>query len=224
MVEPLDFPPNLTAGPMLDLVEQIQVIGTDVAQVRNQRGLPPLTCPAGYPTAPILIGQEWLRREHSPPRIVLVPTYMRNAPGSAMGVQPMVGLASQKPTKVFWRAIIGFDAHLWGDPDPQAINPLFDFNTTIELYRELLGAFVRQMGGIPNMAIGEGHWDQPTDDKRLGRLLVVPVGFYADITDEPYILAPWATKAASGVQVHATVAVQFPDGTSTSSGVIIAPP
>jgi hypothetical protein len=225
MVAPLTYDPNLAAGPMLDVVAQISAVALDIQSVRHSRGLRPLVCPPGYQTAPILMGQEWLRREHAPPRIVLVPTHLRNSGGSALGIQPMAGLISERPLKVFWRAIIGFDAHLWGDSDVTAINSLVDFNTTIELYRELLGAMVRVQGGIPNVSIGEARWDQPTDDRRAGRLLVVPIGFYADITDEPYVVVPWATQSTSGLQASITVTETVPDGSSsTSSGFIIAPP
>jgi hypothetical protein len=113
---------------------------------------------------------------------------------------------------------------LWGDPDLTSVNNLQDFDTTIELYRELLGSFVRVLGNVPNVSIGEARWDQPTHDRRFGRLLIVPVGFYAAITDEPWISLPYATSTTAGVQVNATVVEDFPDGSSTSSGVIVAPP
>jgi hypothetical protein len=225
MVAPLTYDPNLAAGPMLDVVAQISAVALDIQSVRHSRGLRPLVCPPGYQTAPILMGQEWLRREHAPPRIVLVPSTIPTSPARPMGMQPITDHISKRPLKPFWRALIGFEAHLWGDSDVTAINSLADFNTTIELFRELLGALVRQTGGIPNVLIGEARWDQPTDDRRAGRLLIVPIGFYADITDEPYVVVPWATQSTSGLQASITVTETVPDGSSsTSSGFIIAPP
>lgn len=88
----------------------------------------------------------------------------------------------------------------------------------------MLGALARNLGNVPNLRIGDARWDQPTDDKRYGRALILPFGFMADISDEPWITAPWATQSTSGVQVSATVIETFPDGTSTTSGVIVAPP
>jgi hypothetical protein len=118
-----------------------------------------------------------------------------------------------------------FDAHIWGDVDPSGANPLYDFNTTLELYRELVGAFWRQLGGAPSLEHGESRWVQPTDDRRLGRMLVAPIAFFADLTDEPYVLLPYSTATSPGVQAHVTVEETSPDGSSTISvGPIIAPP
>ena len=222
MVQPITYPDYVTTGPMLTVVDTMSQLASDIASVRKARKLKPLVCPPGFPTAPIMIGQEWVRREQTPPRIVLVPTGIRNSPGAAIGIQPMAGDISQRPLKVFWRGIIMFDAHLWGDPDPSSQNSLFDFDTTIELYRELLGSMVRVQGGIPNVSIEQARWDQPTEDRRLGRLLIVPIGFYADISDEPYVVVPWATQSTSGLQADITVSEL--NGSSTNSVVIVAPP
>lgn len=124
----------------------------------------------------------------------------------------------------FWRGHLHFDVHLWGDPDPTGQNPLWDFSTTTELYREFVIAWAQNLGNIPNVNIGEGVWRQPTDDKRLGRLLVVPVAWAADISQEPWIVLPYATSTTDGVQVDTTVEMSFPDGSTSVAGVIVAPP
>ena len=82
----------------------------------------------------------------------------------------------------------------------------------------------RTLGNVPNCKIGEAFWRQDTNDDRDGRLLIVPISFAADISDEPYIFLPWATGTTSGVQAHITVEADFPDGMSTDVGIIIAPP
>jgi hypothetical protein len=114
---------------------------------------------------------------------------------------------------------------LWGDPDPTGVNPLLDFNSTIELYRELLGAMYRNLAGAPNVQIGEFVWDQPSNENRLGRLLKGHVAFAVDITDEPYTIVPFANPGVPGTSVEAvvTVAAVFPDGSSTVTGSIVLP-
>lgn len=124
----------------------------------------------------------------------------------------------------FYRGLIGFDAHLWGDPDPASTNPLYDFNTTIELFREFVGACYRVLGGAPQLEHGESRWVQDTNDRRFGRLLVHSLAFACDISDEPYLLLPYSTTGGSGVQAFVTVETVFTDGTSTAVGPIVAPP
>ena len=127
----------------------------------------------------------------------------------------------------FFRGWINFDAYLWGDADPASINPLFDFNTATELYRELAGALVRQLGGQPNVQIGRSRWEQGTNDRRYGRLLVVPIAFAADITDEPVLVLPIAQTLpavpGSNFAVSTTTYVDWPDGQSTTIGTFTTP-
>jgi hypothetical protein len=117
-----------------------------------------------------------------------------------------------------------FEARIWGDPDPAGTNPLFDFDTAAEIHRELLGGMYTYLGGIPNVKSLDPRWEQPTDDNRLGRLLVAQVAFGSDVSAEPWLSLPFATETASGVQIHETVQVDFPDGSSTTTGVIVVPP
>jgi hypothetical protein len=125
----------------------------------------------------------------------------------------------------FWRAILHFNVHIWGDVDPTGANPLLDFNNALELYRELLGSFYRNLGGAPNVRIGTARWEQPTDIKRSGRLLILPIGWACDITDEPYYIVPVANPGVPGasVQVSLTVTATAPDGSSSVSGPIVLP-
>jgi hypothetical protein len=125
----------------------------------------------------------------------------------------------------FWRAWIGFDVQLWGDPDPLGQNPLLDFNSTVELYRELLGACYRNLGGAPNVQIGRFDWRQPSDDNRLGRLLVGHIAWGADITDEPFYIVPYANPGVPGTSVQVDLDVQSNnlDGSTTDAGTITFP-
>lgn len=53
---------------------------------------------------------------------------------------------------------------------------------------------------------------------------MVPWSFAVNVADEPWIVLPYSTEAATGVQIHTTVEMAFPDGTTTVAGVIIQPP
>ena len=95
------------------------------------------------------------------------------------------------------------------------------------MYRELAGALVRQMGGQPNVQIGRSRWEQGTNDRRYGRLLVVPIAFAADITDEPVLVLPIAQTLpavpGSNFAVSTTTYVDWPDGQSTTIGTFTTP-
>jgi hypothetical protein len=140
-----------------------------------------------------------------------------------LGLQPSQQV-SALPLRSFYYQRIMFDAHLWGDVDTTSSNTLYDYNTTLELYRELVGAFWRQLGGAPSIEHGEARWSQPTNERRYGRLLIAPIAFYAELTDEPYILLPYSTATSPGVQVHVTLQDTWPDGSSTVVGPIVGPP
>jgi hypothetical protein len=115
--------------------------------------------------------------------------------------------------------------HLWGDDDPTFTNPLLSFNNAIELYRELLGSFYRNLGGAPNVRIGRAEWRNSAADNRSGRLLVVEIGWICDITDEPYYIVPIANPGVPGssVQIDLTVEAIWPDGSSTVAGTLTLP-
>jgi hypothetical protein len=101
MVQPIFSGPPLFAGPMLDLVAQVAAVASDIDRVRVSRDLPPLRgAPVGYPAGSIMVGAEWINREQSPPRIILVPTGIRPLPARALGLQPK-GVVSTLPTRPF---------------------------------------------------------------------------------------------------------------------------
>ena len=102
---------------------------------------------------------------------------------------------------------------------------MLDFNACLELYRELLGSMYRNCGGAPNVKVRDAEYRQPSNDNRLGRLLVVQVAWAADITDEPFYIVPFANPGVPGqsVQVSLTVTATAPDGSSSVSGPIVLP-
>lgn len=210
-----------------DLVALFGPVSAEIVQQRLSQGLPPLRFPsqgAGI-VGSLMIGQEWLRREHSPPRIVIVPMGARYQAAIKSGRQPLngsVGNTSPKDRKLRW---LMFEAHIWGDPDPTNANALQDFNACIEMERELLTSLYDQCGGSPNVPHETSEFRQPTDDVRLGRLLVLPFAIGTPVVDLPYTILPYSTATSSGVSVYSNIAIINPaTGESTSAGIIIAPP
>ena len=94
----------------------------------------------------------------------------------------------------------------------------------MELYRELLGALYRNVTA-PALELGTARWEQPTNDRRDGRLLIVPVAFAADITDEPFTFLPFSSVGVPGssVQIDVDMVLISTDGQgSTDQGTFVA--
>lgn len=150
---------------------------------RSSQGLPPLV-----DDGRIAIGQERLRDEVDAPRVVLVPVgladFVNELPMPA--VQTLT-VGDTQP-KVLWSAWLGFEAHCWGEPyDGAAPIPMWwDFNTSLELFRELAMAFYRTCSG-PSVRMGSPRYEQPTDQTRRGRLLVADFAVKIRISDDPYL-------------------------------------
>jgi hypothetical protein len=206
-----------------DLIAIFQTIFADVIANRLARGLPPLIATH--------LGKEWIRSEESPPRIVVVPTTTAYKPSRRIGAQPMRGTIDQVNPRPFFRRIMHFAAHFWGDESPAPSNPptefdlWYSFNTTIELEREFLGALMRNVGNDPAIYDGlHGEWVQPSDQNRLGRMLVLAFTIETPVTDEPWTILPFAqSSGASGVQIDVDTQMVFPDGTSTDQGTFVIP-
>src|SRR5258708_3430310 len=114
-----------------DLVALFTPVAAQIASQRDTLGLPALRAPS--PTAAgqvggLLIGQEWLRREHSAPRIVVVPTGCKYSPAQRVGVQTQRTKIEGVNPRARENRLLTFDVHLWGDPDPTGANALQDFN------------------------------------------------------------------------------------------------
>jgi hypothetical protein len=205
-----------------DFVAMFSAIFGDVASTRLARGLPALVS--------MHLGQEWLRAEESPPRIVVVPTTTEYRAMQQFGTQPMQGLATNINPRPFFLRRLHFRAHFWGDPSPTPGNPpteqdlWYAFSSAIELEREFLGALMRQAGNDPAIHPSHGEWTQPTDMLRLGRLLVLNFSIETPVTDEPYTILQYAqSTGGSGVSILVDVAMSFTDGTSTDQGIITIP-
>ena len=92
---------------------------------------------------------------------------------------------------------------LWGDPDPNfatTSDVLYDFDSTLELRREFIEALYTNAGGVPGFKLDGGRWDQPTNERRSGRMYVLSFSILSSIDSEPYIYLPFATATTSGVR------------------------
>ena len=179
-------------------------------RVRNLRAA--LGFPALSPDGDILIGQEHLAEEHDAPRIVIVPRGTKYE-----GAKPMqnAGATGYLPGEVparktaFLRWIV-FDAHIWGEPDPQYLNnapttkvgdPLFDFDSTIELERQWFSSLAATIS-IPMAYPTAGEFQQDTNVNRRGRELTVTFQIGTPLTHEPYTILDYSTVAGDGKVVR----------------------
>lgn len=200
-------------------------IFSEIVTVRAARQLAPLVS--------FHLGQEFLDAQESPPRIVVVPTpgdYAAGRPlGGAVG-SPFFSPASANP-KTFWRRWLAFDGYCWGDENPSPASPpienpdvWYSFSSALELERELLIAVAHNTGGTAGVRLSGYRWEQTSDLNRLGRLLVVSFAIETQVSQEPYLVLPYATQSTSGVQISATLEELFPDGTTSIAGTIVTPP
>ena len=204
-------------GPF-DLVALFSSVFGEMTTVRSSRGLTPLVSTH--------IGKEWLLQEEAAPRVVVIPERMQYAPARGLGNQ--TSHVGDFNPKALYRRFVTCKAYLWGDQPAVSTetDTWVSFNTAVEIEREFLVALSHNLGG-PAAVISSNmsaEWDQPTDDTRLGRLLVLTFAFETPVTQEPYIVLPFATASSSGAQVSATLETVFPDGSSSIAGVIVTPP
>ena len=194
---------------------------------RSLQGLTPLA------TGGFLFGQEQLRREHKPPRVVIVP--MGAEQYSKTRRMPQQGLATGKfsdlSPKVFLSRHQTFEAHLWGQPTLTPSSPMTladlvsDFNDETELERSLLDGLRIYCGNVFKMHINRSEFRQPTDDNRLGRLLVLEFAIETGVSTLPATVLPYSSTPIPGssVQIALSVTGTSPEGGSTNVGSIFIP-
>lgn len=192
---------------------------------RSLQGLNPLK------TGGFLFGQEQLRREHSPPRIVIVPTGSTYEKTRRMPQAQPTGLRSDVNPKVFLARKQTFEAHLWGQDtltpsSPMTVADLVSgFNDCTELERSLLDGLRIYCGNMFNLHIERSEFVQPTDDNRSGRLLVLTFAVETQVSTLPAIALSYSSTPVPGssFDVSVVVSTSWPDGSSTETGVITIP-
>jgi hypothetical protein len=176
----------------VDLIgEAIAQWSANVSASRARQGLPPLNGNDGN-DAQIAVGQEAIFNELDAPRIIIVPTGLSGFKNEQrMPNPPTLTMADNQP-KVLWSANLEFTAYLWGDEWPgDTPKPIWwDFNTSLELFRELAMALYRTASG-PSVTLGSPKFEQPSDQERRGRWLVAEFSIKIPITDEPYVTLPY---------------------------------
>lgn len=174
--------------------ELIATWTANVSASRARQGLPPLN---GYDgnDGQIAVGQERINDEMTAPRIVIVPQGLSNFTNeqrmlsrATQPAGPTLTMPDNQP-KVLWSAHLEFIAYIWGDEWPgDTPKPIWwDFNTSLELFRELAMALYRTVSG-PSVIMGAPRFEQPTDQQRQGRWLVADFAIKIPITDEPYVM------------------------------------
>jgi len=159
-----------------------------IASMRKRRNIPALN-----PDGQILLGQEQLSRELSPPYCIVIPTGATFEPARKLrdGIEPEM-LEGQ------W---LEFEAHCWGYEDPDSRTSTYSFSTAVEVWRELYWSLTLVNGGVPNVRASMGEWVQKTDINRLGRVLVVRFALRTWLTADPPIFAPFATTGVPGIEI-----------------------
>jgi hypothetical protein len=185
------------------LGEMLTAWSNQVAASRARQGLPPLTGEGGR----IEIGEEAIAVELDAPRLIIVPTGLSNFKNEQrMPLSPTHTMSDNQP-KVLWSAHLGFTAYCWGDEWPGGTpTPIWwDFNTSLELFRELAGALYRTCTG-PSVDLGAPRFEQPTHLARRGRWLVADFAIKIPILDEPYVMLQYG--AHPKVEIDLTVETQ----------------
>lgn len=185
-----------------------------VVAMRSSGGWPPLV------TGGFQFGEESIYQEQAPPRIVIVPkgdeirAYKPGDPAPArFGINPFPR----------YLRVMDFEAHLWGDPQPSPSNPptisdlTWDFSACFELERELLVALAANLGGVVNLRAHGSEFRQPTNDLRLGRLLVLRFTVDTPIVEDALVVLPFSSTGVPGTTVAIDVDVSIVDPNSGAS-------
>ncbi len=200
-------------------------------RVRNLRAA--LGFPALSPDGDILIGQEHLAEEHDAPRIVIVPKGTKYEAAKPMQNAGAAGyLPGQIPARksAFLRWIV-FEAHFWGEPDAAYLNnapttkvgdPLYDFDSTIELERQWFSSLAATIS-IPMAFPTAGEFNQETNVNRRGRELTVTFQVGAALTHEAYTILDYSTVAGDGKVVRDVILTITP-GNNPLGPIVIPTP
>lgn len=211
---PLPFPKPALLPFDFDFDEFFLAAQENVRQSRVYRNQPPL-----IPDQQILVGQEQLSKQLTPPTIVVVPRGVRYRS------MRHIERTSFTP-ELLWSAWIQIDAHCWGHEDPDQRSELYSFSTSLELMRQFLVSVQFVTGDVSRIEANGAEWVQDVDINRLGRHLVVSIGIEYSIAVDPPILASFVTGTKTGIQVSVTADLQtsLDNPTSTVTEAVFVVP
>lgn len=173
-------------------------------------------------------GPEYLEQEQVSPRIVLVPTtsefgFSQPNPASDPRTRTI-------PAKSLYTEPLSFEAHIWGDPDPNSADTAYSFDTTRELMREFIGAMYTAYMGGRGPAAGftptGGAWR--TDPRGVGmvntygRLYVLTFTLSLQVQRDPWISIPYAATHNDG-GVEREIVRDITDPVTGNNPVVIPP-
>ncbi len=174
-------------------------------------------------------GPEYLEQEQVAPRIVLVPKsseFSFSQPNPAMR-NPAT---AQPVAKSLYTEPLAFEAHIWGEPDPNATDTSYSFDTTRELMREFIGAMYTKFMGGRGPAAGftptGGEWR--TDPRGVGmvntygRLYVLNFTLSLQVQRDAYVTIPYAVTHNDG-GVEREIVRDITDPVNGSNPVVIPP-
>ncbi len=185
--------------------------------------LQPTTNPGtGLAPTNFQIGPEYLAQEQSPPRIVIVPIETPEFSQVQLGRTP----ADPPASKPVYTGVEYFEAHLWGDSDPLALDTTYSFNSTLELRREFLGAmYSALMGGrAPSSGLTPLNGKWLIDEKSVGmintcgRAYVLTFAIAMPVLRDPWIatvpqqiiVTPYLTDPVTGANPTSTTPLALP--------------
>lgn len=152
-----------------------------------------------------LVGPEFLRHEHSPPRVVFVPT--RGAIDPTMRTGDTPAFAAAGTGRSLHTRKCGCEVHVWGDPAAFGGD---GYRATEELLHAVLRALHRV--GVGSRDVSEEAWNDDTLDVKYGREIV--------FSFRAYIPVPAVASRATAPDAKANITTNLlsPDGAPAATG------
>lgn len=190
---------------MPGIVALVSAISTDVSAGLLAAGYPALTDGA------ILLGQQHLMEQSSPPRIIFIPkssTFGPPSPASASNVSTNTPYSTEGRRQIAQRSIqtdsVTFEVRCWGQSVPA--DPNNDFDVTQALYQQVIMSTHLIAAG--NYKVGNGTWNDTSQLYRSGR------EFVFSLTLATPVLGTLLTRAPNNVAAVPTTVLHKIDGTT----------
>lgn len=150
-------------------------------------------------------GPEYLEQDQVSPRIVIVPLSSEFNFAQPLPAAYRAGTSDPVAKSLFTR-VESFEAHVWGDPDSDNLDPALSFDTAVELVREFCGAmytvFMGGRGAPSGFCPTGGAWR--VDPRQVGmintygRLYVLTFTLSLQVQRDAYISIPYAVTPTDG--------------------------